>query len=440
MSAKRRILIVDDDPSIRSLFSRFVQDSGYDFRTAASLAAMWKMFRSHSFDAVLLDMNLPDGSSLDCVARIREQFPHLTIVMITANAELPQAVEAMQRGADNFLAKPVNLPSLSAYLKSGFEAGALRRHKIVRERKKPAFVPFRGSSSEMRHAWQLAEIAARNSSAVLILGETGTGKGVFAQWIHENSDRADKAFVSVNCSGLRGEMLASELFGHIKGAFTSAVTDKTGLIELASEGTLFLDEIGDMDPELQARFLKVIEEKHYRRLGEAEERFSNFRLICATNQDLQKRCREKLFREDLLFRINVFPFTVPPVRKCRSNIPDLAQYLVKSLSPRREDVITDAALDLLKKYGWPGNIREMRNLLERALLLSEGGSIEPRHLPGLAENGTERARNDLNLDQLEQDRIKAAMKQAGNNVTEAAGLLGISRATLYRKLKNIETD
>ncbi len=438
MTAKRRILIVDDDPSIRSLFSRFVQDSGYDFRTAASLAAMWKMFRSHSFDAVLLDMNLPDGSSLDCVAQIREQFPHLTIVMITANAELPLAVEAIQRGADNFLEKPVNLPSLSAYLKSGFEAGALRRHKVVRDRKKPPFVPFRGSSSDMRHAWELAGIAARNSAAVLILGETGTGKGVFARWIHENSDRAERPFVSVNCSGLRGEMLASELFGHVKGAFTSAVSDKTGLIELASEGTLFLDEIGDMDPELQARFLKVIEEKHYRRLGEAEERFSDFRLICATHQDLQMRCRENLFREDLLFRINVFPLTVPPVRKCRSDIPSLADYLIKSLAPGREDVITDEALNLLKKYGWPGNIREMRNLLERALLLAQGGPIEARHLPGLTENGTERSGSELNLDHLEQDRIKAAMKQAGGSAGEAARLLGLSRATLYRKLKKMQ--
>jgi len=438
MTAKRCILIVDDDPSIRSLFSHFLQENGYEFRVASSLAAMWKQFRGRSFDAVLLDLNLPDGSSLDCVAQIRGQFPHLTIVMVTANADVPVAVEAMRLGADNFLAKPVNLASLEAYLRSGFEAGSLRRDKIVRARKKAPFIPFRGNCAEMRRAWELAQIAARNDAAVLILGETGAGKGVFARWIHENSERSGKPFVSVNCSGLHGEMLASELFGHIKGAFTSAVADKTGLIELASGGTLFLDEIGDMDPELQARFLKVLEEKQYRRLGEAEERFSDFRLICATHQDLQKRCREKLFREDLLFRINVFPVTIPPVRKCRSDIPELARHIVKTLSPAQEKTIADDALELMKKYTWPGNIREMRNLLERALLLAEGGSIEAKHLPGIGEGGREPAPGELNLDQLETDRIKTAIKQTNGSVESAAKLLGLSRATLYRKLKNIK--
>lgn len=438
MSGRRCILIVDDDPSIRSLFSHFLQENGYEYRVAISLAAMWKQLRSRGFDAVLLDMNLPDGNSLECVAKIREQFPHLTIVMVTANADVPSAVEAMQRGADNFLAKPVNLACLEAFLKKGFAEGSLRREKAVRVRKERPFEVFKGSSPDVRHAWDLAAIAARNNSTVLILGETGTGKGVMARWIHENSERSREPFVGINCSGLRGEMLASELFGHVKGAFTSAISDKTGLVDLASSGTLFLDEIGDMDPDVQARFLRVIEEKRYRRLGETEERFSDFRLICATHQDLQKRCDEKIFREDLMYRINVFPIIMPPLRKCKGDIPALAKHLIKTLSPAQERVITDDALDLMKKYAWPGNVREMRNLLERALLLSEGGPVEAKHLPGIGEAPRETAPADLNLGQLEQDRIKAALKQTDGSVEDAARLLGLSRATLYRKLKNIK--
>jgi transcriptional regulator with PAS, ATPase and Fis domain len=292
----------------------------------------------------------------------------------------------------------------------------------------------------MRQVLELATMATHNDSPVLINGETGVGKGVLARWIQEHSNRAHAPFVEVNCSSLRGELLSSELFGHTRGAFTSAVENRQGLIEVADGGTLFLDEIGDMDPAVQAQFLKVIEEKQYRRLGEVRVRTSEFRLICATNQNLEERVQAGLFRRDLFFRINVFRVTLPALRSMPENLPGLVNSLLRYLTPRATTV-DPAVYELMAQYPWPGNVRELRNVLERALVLS-AGQLTPDHFkgllkpPALTSPGSEPAA--LKLADVETLRIREAMTRFDGDTRKAADALGISRATLYRRLKDLK--
>jgi transcriptional regulator with PAS, ATPase and Fis domain len=281
-------------------------------------------------------------------------------------------------------------------------------------------------------------MAAENDSINLLLGETGSGKGVLAQWVHEHSPRSSGPFVEINCSTLRGELLASELFGHARGAFTSAVQDRQGLIEFADGGTLFLDEIGDMDLAVQAQFLKVIEEKKIRRLGEVKVRNSDFRLICATNKDLLEEVRQGRFRQDLYFRIQVFPVMIPPLRERSEDLPGLIRHVLLTLhSPNPE--VSPEVMSLLKAYPWPGNIRELRNVLERASLLAQGRPFDLEHFPGLVSSrvGDQGQRILRKLDQLEEDYIKSIIERVGGDIDKAIDVLGISKATLYRRLKKI---
>ena len=304
------------------------------------------------------------------------------VIIITGEGDIPTAVEAIRRGADNFLTKPVNMQELDVFLKKSLELGALRQRELARSRLKKTREHFWGESRGMQEIMKLAQLAAEGRSPVLVQGETGTGKGVLSRWIHKNSSVGTREMVEVNCSSLRGELLASELFGHVKGAFTTAISNKRGLIDVADGGTLFLDEVGDMDVGVQSQFLKVIEEKRFRPVGEVKERRSDFRLICATNQDLEEKSGEGSFREDLLFRVNVFPIYVPPLRERMEDLPGLITSIMQEFGASDTEV-TEEARRLLKEYSWPGNIRELKNILERGLILSRGGAVEPDHLPTL---------------------------------------------------------
>lgn len=438
---KSTVLIVDDNETILRLYRRQLTVAGYDVESASTLAAARESAGARRFDAVLLDLNLPDGSGLDYVTELRQSNPSTAIVVITGHGDVQVAVEAMRRGADNFLTKPVDMDALKLFLSKGLELESMRRGNLVRSRTVKPVEPYFGDAQAMKRVQELAATAARNQSAVLIQGETGSGKGILARWIHEHSSRSAAPLVEVNCSGLRGELLSSELFGHARGAFTSAVEDRQGLIEVADGATLFLDEIGDMDLGVQAQFLKVIEEKRYRRLGEVRMRSSEFRLICATNQLLEERVRTGAFRRDLFFRINVFPIVVPPLREIPENIPGLVRSLLGDLSSREVDV-DPRVMDLLASYSWPGNVRELRNVLERGLVLSSD-RLEPEHFHGLSDSPPATPHpvppgGSLKLAEMEAARIQDAMTRFGGDTRKVAEALGISRATLYRRLTELK--
>ena len=426
-----KVLLVEDDPSARFGYSRYLTRAGYDVTEAGSVAEARAMVQARYFQAMVLDVILPDGSGLDLLKEVKTVYPCLSVIMATGKGDIPMAVEAMRLGADNFLTKPVKMEELEVYLRKGVELEQLRRGALRSRLQERAPEPYAGVGPSMSMVLDLAAEAARGDVPILLLGETGTGKGVLARWIHAQSQRREAGFVEVNCSGLRGELLANELFGHARGAFTSAESEKQGLLDLADGGTLFLDEIGDMDLAVQAQFLKVIEERSFRRLGETRARRSDFRLLCATNKDLAAEREAGRFRDDLYFRIDVLPLRLPSLRERIEDLPGLARHLLLSLG-RPEVEIGEAALALLRGYAWPGNLRELRNMLERAVILSRGGPLLTEHFPGIVSHCPPGPgwREDL-----ERQHLDATLARAGGDVRKAAAELGISRATLYRKLK-----
>jgi DNA-binding NtrC family response regulator len=452
---KQNILIIDDDLAVQSAIAAFLTEVGFNVQTASTLTEGRENVAAHSYEAAIIDHRLPDGSGIDLIRELRALSPDMAIVIITGAADIPLAVKAMQEGADNFLPKPVNFESLLFFIRKSLEVRSLRKISWGRRRlEKRSYFDF-GISPAMASVHELARLAIENESPVIITGETGVGKGVLARWIHENSRRSAGSFVEVNCSGLRGELLASELFGHSKGAFTSAVQDRQGLLDIADGGTLFLDEVGDMDLAVQAQFLKVIEEKVYRRLGEVRTRASDFRLVFATNKDLVEEVSQGRFRKDLLYRIQVMPIVIPPLRERYEDVERLARYILASLNYPFREVAADI-VDFLKTYIWPGNVRELRNVLERAVMLARGNALTIQLFPGL--RGPSRTvlqesagrldaaemdsiRTALNSwDTRETDMIRAVLKRTSGNVIKAAKELGISRATLYRKIKRMHSQ
>jgi DNA-binding NtrC family response regulator len=377
------VLIVDDDAQVRSFLDMSLSKAGFANLQAETLAVARHLLVSHRVEALLLDLQLPDGNGIDWIEEVRETRPGTAIIVITGTGDVPLAVEAMRRGADHFLAKPFNVGELEVFLRKSLEIGGLRRRSQAQKRLERPVEPLFGDTALSKRMLELASLAAENDSPVLLVGETGCGKGVLARWIHDHSAREAMPFVELSCASLRGELLSSELFGHARGAFTSAVTDRQGLLDVADGGTLFLDEIGELDTAVQPQFLKVLEEKRYRRLGEVAERRSEFRLICASNRDLGADVRSGRFRADLHFRVNVFPIEIPPLRERCEEIPALVAHLLNSLGAPDIEVSPDA-MGLLARHPWPGNIRELKNALERALLLSRRSGLEVAHLSWLS--------------------------------------------------------
>lgn len=437
---KQNVLVIDDDPMIQGAIAEFLEDFGFSVHTASTLAAGRERVAARSFEAVIIDQHLPDGSGIDLIREVRATSPDVAIVVITGAADVPLAVKAMQEGADNFLPKPMSLDSLLVFLRKSLEVRALRRVSGSRRRlEKRTYFDF-GESPAMASVRELARLAIDNDAPELITGETGVGKGILARWIHENSRRAGGAFVEVNCSGLRGDLLASELFGHCKGAFTSAVQDRQGLLDIADGGTLFLDEIGDMDPAVQAQFLKVIEEKSYRRLGEVRMRTSDFRLCCATNKDLTEEAAHGRFRKDLLYRIQVMPIVVPALRERADDIARLTQHILEGLKYPFQDLAPEIVA-LLRAYPWPGNVRELRNVLERAVMLARGKELTVELFSGIRGPARTALLEPVGaMESMERETIRAALQRARGNVNKAAEELGISRATIYRKLKRMHPE
>ncbi len=431
----QELLIVDDEPSVTRLFSEFLSNQGHAVSIAASIKEADEMLRGKDFHAIIIDQYLPDGQGIDLIRQIRSSHPSAAVVMITGQADIPLAVDAMRSGADNFLTKPVRLNELAVFLDKSLEMASLRRRAKTCAILKRRGHFFFGTSDAMGAVLNMAQIAAESSGPVLITGETGVGKGVLARWVHESGSRAGAAFVEVSCPSFRGELLRSELYGHAKGSFTSAVQDQAGLLDAADGGTLFLDEIGDMDLTIQAQFLGVIEDKNYRRVGETRVRTSDFRLICATNRDLQAEVEAGRFRKDLLFRLQVLPIHIPPLRERREDIRPMVHQFLAQCNYRYRD-LSPEVMEFLIQYAWPGNIRELRYLIERAVLLARGSELTKRHFTGLQDASTGNGRRPGRMEDLEQDAIQDALKQCGGSVIKAAKLLGMSQATLYRRLRN----
>jgi DNA-binding NtrC family response regulator len=440
--AKDKVLVADDEVGVRFGIRDFLESRGYVVEEAESYQKALEVFQAARPDAAIVDYMLPDGNAIDLLPRLKEIDPTTPLVILTAHGSIDLAVRAVKEGAEQFLTKPVELQALLAILRRLIEARR-NRHKQLAGKSRQAredVDPFLGTSAAVR---QLAEQARRvlaTESPILIQGETGSGKGVLAKWLHDHSPRADEAFVDVNCAGLSRELLESELFGHIKGAFTGAVTSKTGLLEVAHRGTVFLDEIGDMDPPVQPKLLKVLEEKRLRRLGDVRDRLVDMRLIAATHHELGLLVREKRFRSDLYFRISTIPLVVPPLRERVEDIPLLAQHLLGRLAADlgrgNVSLDVDAGLALLT-YSWPGNIRELRNVLERALLLSDRQVLGRQDLRFDAPLAANIAMGDelLTLLELERRHIERVLHAEHGHVERAAGRLGIPRSSLYQKIK-----
>jgi len=462
-------LVVDDDAGIRFGIVEFLSARGWETHEAADGASAERQFAAVSPDVSVVDHSLPDGTALDVLARIRDLDATAPVVVLTGHASIGLAVRAIQAGADQFLTKPVDLPTLEGLLRRLVDdTRARQRARAERARSERAPLnPFIGKSPAIQELSRDAHSALMSNAPVLILGETGVGKGVLAAWIHGHGLRQDQAYVDLNCAGLTKEFLESELFGHEKGAFTGAINAKQGLLEIAHRGTVFLDEIGDMDPIVQARLLKVLEEKRFRRLGEVKDRQVDVRLIAATHRDIAAMVRDRTMREDLYYRINTLPLHVPSLRERRDDVPVLARHLLTRLlgeTGRATVTLTPDAEALLLDYHWPGNIRELRNVLERALLRSREGTeigadairfdqapvsgsyaaSAPAAIPlrpstgngeAQAPGASFEANGTLTLAELERRHIEKTLAEENGHVERAAKRLGIPRSTLYERLK-----
>ncbi len=433
---KPKVLLIEDNPATRFGFVRYFSKDGYEIKEADDLAGAVDAIAVDHFDAIILDINLPDGNGIDFIDTVRANDTSIPIIVITGSGDVPLAVEAMQRGADNFLTKPVDNAALAAFLRKTLEIGVMKRQLTARKRLDKQEDIFFGATPSMQEILHLARATAASDSPILITGETGTGKGMLARWIHRSSSRATGEFVELNCSGLRGEMLSREIFGNARGAFTSADKDRKGLLDIADMGTLFLDEIGDMTMDVQAQFLKVLEDKCYRRLGDVKLLRSNFRLICATHREIDSLLQAGLFRQDLMYRINLMTIPLPPLRERMGDLPALVTYLLRSLGASA-DVISADVMKALMNYSWPGNIRELKNVLERALLLTPRGAMLRQSLFSSLETvrQTPNVPSSHAIRNLELTNINTALEQMGGDIEKTARSLNISRATLYRRLK-----
>lgn len=437
-----RILIVDDEAGVRFGMRNFLKIHGYDVDEADTCRAAEESFRASRPDVAVIDYRLPDGNALDLLPRLRRTDPTVPLIILTAHGSIELAVQAVKEGAEQFLTKPVELPALLVTLERVVEHQRNRQKQLAgRSQQARAFVdPFLGTSAAIRRLAGEAKKVMVTERPVLIQGETGTGKGVLANWLHINSPRAEEAFVDLNCAGLSREFLESELFGHEKGAFTGATASKPGLLEIAHRGTVFLDEIGDVDSEVQPKLLKVLEEKRFRRLGDVHDRQVDVRLITATHQDLGQLIREKRFRDDLYFRISTIPLAVPPLRERVEDIPCLARHMLERFGVelgRSGAQLSAEAEKALQVYAWPGNIRELRNVLERAVLLSDQIvlGLKDLHFESPLLQDELEADEDLTLSELEQRHIEKLLGEERGHVGRAAIRLGIPRSSLYQKIK-----
>jgi len=456
------LLIVDDDPALRLGLGASLQTEGYRVQEADCLATARTRLRQAPPAAVLLDLQLTDGTGLELLPALKESWPDVPVVMMTAHASIDSAVLAMQRGAYTYLQKPLHTEELFVVLRQAMETGRLRRQATDRRRRKRdtfSFDRIIARSSAMRKVLeQSGRVAESPASTVLLLGESGTGKGMVARAIHYASDRAGEPFQNVTCSAIPEPLLEAELLGHEKGAFTDAKARRRGVFEAADGGTVFLDEIGDMPLSLQAKLLGVLEDRSFSRIGSTETIRIDVRIIAATHRDLDRHVAEGRFREDLLYRLRVVPIVIPSLRERLADVLPLAESFVQRFNRefgRDVERLTRDAEERLKSHAWPGNVRELRNVIERAMLFAQGRELAAADLmldPGYRPRGpvvpaaaSPRGSDPfilpaegIRLDELEDQLVRQAMERAGGNKSRAAKILGISRDQIRYRLDKMD--
>ncbi|HZB44718.1 MAG TPA: sigma-54 dependent transcriptional regulator [Pyrinomonadaceae bacterium] len=448
--AKARVLIVDDEPSIAEWLSDTLAGWGYETEVAEDGAVGLTLADEFSPSVVITDVYMPNLDGFGLLRELRERHPETAVILLTGKGNVEMALNAIQeKGAYHYFEKPVDASKLRVILKRAVETGEARRETdaLRRElRDHGAFGELVGSSEPMRQIYSLIEQVAPSSASVLITGESGTGKELVARTVHNLSPRRGAAFVAINCSAIPETLMESELFGHEKGAFTGAASRRPGCFEMANGGTLLLDEIAEMPVALQAKLLRVLEDRKIRRLGGGQEIPVDVRVLAATNRDPHDAVRRGSFREDLLYRLNVITIELPPLRRRREDIPLLAQHLVTQLAERHGRParhLSPSALEVLKSHDWPGNVRELRNVVERAVIICSGEAIERLHLAPYPLEQRQRARDEDTLtlpvgtpiEEAERQMIIRTLQKTGNDKTRAAELLQISRKTLHNKLR-----
>ena len=439
-----KILIIDDEEKLRSLLARIIKSEGFEVFEAKDLKSGFKKLEQTEIDVVLCDVKLPDGNGVDFLQNIKASFPLVEVILLTAFGNIPDGVQAMKNGAFDYIVKGDDNDKIIPLLYKALEKVELQKKVQQLEKRiasKYSFETIIGKSKGIEQVIDLAQKVAKTDSTVLLTGETGTGKEVFAQAIHENSTRVGKSFVALNCSTFSKEILESELFGHKQGAFTGALKDKKGFIEEANGGTLFLDEIGEMPIDLQAKLLRVLETSEYIPVGDTTPKKSNFRLIAATNRDLKTESDEHRFRSDLYFRLNIFEIKLPSLRERIKDIGVLTHYFVKQFSEKTNKKtlhIADDFLQKLENYSWPGNIRELKNIIERSVILSSGDTLTSDVLPYEMQHQAEKSTKSMSafsMQSIEKLHIQKVLNYTKGNKAETARLLEIGIATLYRKLE-----
>ena len=447
-------LVIDDDKTFRDATGFLIEEEGHYAEGAESGQVGLARLKEERFDAVLLDLNLGQENGLELLTEIQKQRPELAVVMFTAQGNVKTAVEAMRRGAVDFLEKPFQreqfltvLARLQRFRQMGQRIERLEQEAT--ETKAQRMEPiFDFSSAAMREVMEVLLRASKTPASILILGESGTGKSVAARAVHEHSHLADKPFVTVSCPSLSKELLESELFGHVKGAFTGAVRDHWGKVKAAQGGTLFLDEIGDLPMEIQPKLLRLLQEREYERLGENVTRQAEVRVIAASNRDLKQRVAEGAFREDLYFRLNVIAVEMPPLRARHDDVVRFAEHYLRHFAEqcgRPIDGFAEETSSAFGAYAWPGNLRELRNAVERAVIMARGTKLVLADLPaelrqapagGAGPAGLPQVGSLISLEKLEELHLRRVVENT-KSLAEAADILGIDQATLYRKRKKI---
>lgn len=439
----KTILIIDDEEKLRGLLARIVKSEGFDVLEASDLKSGFKKLAHNEIDVVLCDVKLPDGNGVDFLQKIKSNFQLLEVILLTAYGNIADGVQAMKNGAFDYIVKGDDNDKIIPLLHKALEKVQLQKKvKQLEQRisKKYSFDTIIGKSKALEQVIELAKKVSKTDSTVLLTGETGTGKEVFAQAIHENSNRVLKSFVALNCSTFSKEILESELFGHKMGAFTGAIKDKKGFIEEANGGTLFLDEIGEMPLELQAKLLRVIETNEYIPVGDSAPKKSDFRLIAATNRDLKTESENHTFRSDLYFRLNIFEIKIPPLRERIKDIAPLISYYVSQFSEklnRKAPTISEDFFQKMEKYPWSGNVRELKNVIERCVILCENDTLTADILPYDIQfsDTITKPMSAFSIQSIEKLHIQKVMNYTKGNKAETARLLEIGIATLYRKLE-----
>lgn len=437
------VLIIDDEEKLRSLLSRIIRLEGFNVLEADNLKAASKLLDKEIVDVILCDVKLPDGNGVDFVKETKLKYPSAEIILLTAYGNIADGVQSMKNGAFDYITKGDDNDKIIPLLNRAIEKAQLQKRIEQLEKqvgKRYGFDSILGESSAIKDAVALAQKVAPTDATVLLLGETGTGKEVFAQAIHAGSKRNGKSFLALNCSAFGKEILESEIFGHKAGAFTGATKDKKGLIEEANNGTLFLDEIGEMHIDLQSKLLRILETNEFIKVGDTKSTKVNVRIIAATNRDLQDDVKEGKFREDLFYRLNVFAISLPALRERKNDIIILANHFIQIFATKMNKTISGMSEDFrehLSEHEWKGNIRELKNVIERAVILTDKTELDFSCLP--VELQTPALKNGIlsafDLNSIEKLHIQRVLIHTKGNKTEAAKLLNIGLTTLYRKIE-----